>query len=95
MEVYVKSEHLNLSGANEASIKSHALVNNLVSQQQEAIELLKSSVSSIELSQISVDEYGTIVIDNDDFREYVKGFILNPVQVASTNNVCGLGCNRA
>jgi hypothetical protein len=91
MAVYVKAENLSLSGTNEASIKSHALVNALVSQQQEAIGLLKATVSSIELNQISVDEYGTIVINNDAFREYVKGFILNPVQAAG-NGTCGLGC---
>lgn len=87
MEVFVKPEHMNLSGTNEASIKSNALVNALVSEQQEAIKLLKSSIPSIELSQIIVDEYGTIVIDNDAFREFVKGFILNPVQAAG-NGIC-------
>jgi len=91
MAVFVKAEHLNLSGTNEASIKNHALVNALVSQQQEAISVLKSTVSSIELNQISVDEYGTIVINNNAFREYVKGFILNPVQAAG-NSICGLHC---
>jgi len=87
MQVFVKPEHMNLSGTNEASIKSHDLVNALVSQQKEAIELLKSAIPSIELSQIIVDEYGTIVIDNDAFRQFVKGFILNPVQAAS-NGIC-------
>jgi hypothetical protein len=62
----------------------------LTLQQQEAIQLLKSTTSSIELSQISIDDYGTVVIKNDDFREVVKGFILNPVQPAW--NLCGLGC---
>lgn len=89
--VFVKPEHMNLSGTNEASIKSHALVNALVSKQQEAIELLKSSTPSIELSQISVDDYGTVVINNEAFRKLVKGFILNPVQPAG-NSFCGLRC---
>ncbi|MCL6751920.1 hypothetical protein KBT16_13480 [Nostoc sp. CCCryo 231-06] len=92
MAVFVKPENISLSGTNEASIKSHALLNALVNQQQEAVGLLKSTVSSIELSQISVDEYGTIVINNDAFREYVKGFILNPVRPAVDNGVCGINC---
>jgi hypothetical protein len=91
MAIYIKPEHMNLSGTNEASLKSHALVNALVSQQQDAIQLLKSTISSIELSQISIDEYGTVIIKNDDFREVVKNFILNPVQPAALN-LCGLGC---
>jgi hypothetical protein len=89
--VFVKPEHMNLSGTNEVSIKSHALVNALVSQQKEAVDLLKSSTPSIELSQIRVDDYGTVVINNEAFRELVKRFILNPVQAAGNNN-CGLGC---
>jgi hypothetical protein len=92
MEVHVKPENLSLSGTNEASIKSHTLLNALVSQQQEAIELLKSTVTTIELNQISIDEYGTIVINNDALREYVKEFISNPVQPAVNNFICGLGC---
>ncbi len=91
MAVFVKPENMFLSGAKEASIKSHALVNALISQQQEAIDILKSATSSIELSQISVDEYGTVVINNEDFRNLVKGFIANPVLPAG-NTVCGLNC---
>jgi hypothetical protein len=82
MAVFVRQEHMNLSGVNEASIKSHALVNALVTEQQEAIALLKETVPSIELSQISVDDYGTVVIDNEAFKALVKGFISNPVQPA-------------
>jgi hypothetical protein len=92
MAVSVKVEDLSLSGTNEASIKNHALLNALVNQPKEALELLKSTHPSIELSQISVDEYGTVVIDNDDVREFVKGIILNPVQVAGNNTYCGLSC---
>ena len=92
MAIYVKAEHLNLSGANKASIKNRDLLNALVREPQETLELIKSNYPSIELSQISVDEYGTVVVDNKDFREFVKKTILNPVNVASNSGICGMSC---
>jgi hypothetical protein len=93
IEPQIKADELNLSGANQASIKNNDLLNALVTSQEKAVNFLKQTVSSIELSQITVDEYGAIVIDNDEFRQVVKGFINNPVSAANWNCGGNGGCH--
>jgi hypothetical protein len=93
IEPQIKANELNLSGANQASIKNNDLLNALVTSQEKAVNFLKKSASSIELSQISVDEYGAVVIDNDEFRQVVKGFIDNPVSTANWSCGGNGGCS--
>ncbi|MEH1867098.1 MAG: hypothetical protein V7K69_19100 [Nostoc sp.] len=80
---------LSTKGEMEVSIKNTALINALISNPQATLERLKSSVASIDLSQISIDDYGTVIIKNDDLLEKVKAYIVNPVRIAGNN----CGCN--
>ena len=77
---------LSTKGEMEVSIKNTALINALISNPQEAVERLKSSAASIDLSQISIDDYGTVIIKNDELLEKVKEFIVNPIRAAGGNN---------
>ena len=72
----------------EVSVKNTDLINDLISCPESTLERLKNSVSTIELSQISIDDYGTVIIKNNELLEEVKKFIANPVQPAGNNCDC-------
>jgi len=76
----------------EVSVKSTALINSLISNPEEALEKLRASAASIDLSQISIDDYGTVIIKNDELVEKIKKFIASPVRAAGGNNCdCNVG----
>lgn len=92
MPLEITYDDVNLSGKDEVSIKSHDLVNALISDPEATIEEdLKPAAASIDLSQISIDDYGTVIIKNDELKEKVKAFLLNPVRPAGDNCNCRLG----
>jgi membrane-associated HD superfamily phosphohydrolase len=90
MALEITYDEVNIDGKKEmeASIKNHDLVNALVRDPEATIKHLQSIVASIDLGQISIDDYGTVIVKNPEFVEKVKKFILNPVRPAGNNCYC-------
>ncbi|NJM19346.1 MAG: hypothetical protein HC836_44655 [Richelia sp. RM2_1_2] len=90
MALEVTYDQINIDGKKEteASIKNRDLVNALIKDPEATIKKLQSVVASIDLGQISIDDYGTVIIKNPEFVEKVKKFIINPVRPAGNNCHC-------
>lgn len=80
-----------ISGTGVASVKNSALATALVKDTDEAVKLISENAPSVSVSEISIDDCGRIVIDNDEFKGFVNDMISNPVGAVG-QGICGYGC---
>ena len=80
-----------ISGSGTASVHSGELATALVRDSAAALSLIHEAVPSVAIEEISIDDCGRVVIDNEDFRRYVRDLIANPVGAVS-QGICGYGC---
>ncbi|WP_152415281.1 hypothetical protein [Caenispirillum salinarum] len=93
MAIVVNPQDMYLSPEGKVKISDHNLSNGLFKNQKETMEAIKKFASSADMSDISFDEDGSVLINNKEMAEKVKDAINNPVSgVAAGQSICGAGC---
>jgi len=88
--VNLTNENVDFSQNGKVVINDNNLANEILQNQNQALEFLKQEVGDIDISKITLDAFGRINISDSDFLEKMK---LKFEEVgAMGNGTCGLGC---
>jgi hypothetical protein len=86
MAEQVTAKDYSWNNKDQVIIKSASLINALIGDEDKAITTL-SSISPITLSNIIVDEYGTVIVTDASFKSKVESLLPSGPSGSSSNNV--------
>jgi hypothetical protein len=91
--IIVKSHEVAVPPPRAVTVRNASLSNALVRKPDEALALL-NMVAPVQLEDISIDERGSVLIENEEFIKAIRaipGAVTKP-ELAAGNFICGAGC---
>ena len=89
--VTIKSENMEIVGST-AALTSSALATHLIQTPADALQLL-GQVAPVNVSDISIDDQGRVVVDNPAFASALQQSI--DAALEKDNGICGFKCSAA
>lgn len=92
--IIVKPHEIAAPPPRGVTVRNASLVNALVHKPDAALALL-NMVAPIELDDVSIDERGGVIIENDAFIKAIRtipGIVTRPGELEANNGLCGAGC---
>jgi hypothetical protein len=91
--IIVKPHEIAAPPPRAVTVRNSSLTNALVHQQEAALSLL-NMIAPIQLDDVSIDERGNVLIENDAFIKAIRALpgIVKPGEAEAGNFICGLGC---
>lgn len=76
----------------QVSLTSPELVNALIRNREEALRFLSDEVAPVDISDVSVDVEGRVIIENPQFLRALQEQSRDVDPQALLNYICGFGC---
>jgi hypothetical protein len=93
--IIVKPNEVAIPPPRAVTVRNASLSNALVRKPDEALTLL-NMVAPVRLEDISIDERGSVLIENEEFIRAIRaipGAVTKP-GLAAGNFICGAGCGK-
>jgi hypothetical protein len=92
--IIVKPHEIAAPPPRGVTVRNASLTNALVHKPEAALALL-SMVAPVALDDVSIDERGSVIIENDAFIKAIRtipGVVTKPGGLEANNGLCGAGC---
>ena len=92
--IIVKSHEITAPPPRGVTVRNASLTNALVHKPEAALALL-NLVAPVQLDDVSIDERGSVIIENEAFIKAIRaipGVVTRPGGLDANNGICGAGC---
>jgi hypothetical protein len=92
--IIVKPHEISVPPPRAVTVRNASLTNALVQKPEAALALL-NMVAPVQLTDVSIDERGSVTIENDGFIKAMRaipGVVSRPGGLEANNGLCGAGC---
>jgi hypothetical protein len=92
--IIVKPHEIAVPPPRAVTVRNASLTNALVHKPDAALALL-NMVAPVQLEDVSIDERGSVTIENDAFIKAIRaipGVVTRPGGLEAGNGLCGAGC---
>lgn len=92
--IIVKPHEILVPPPRSVTVRNASLTSALIKKPEAALALL-NMVAPVQLDDISIDERGSVMVENEAFIKAIRaipGMVTRPGGIEANNGLCGAGC---